>query len=428
MTAARVESIDWGGGAKDGGVGAAVRDFVALDGRYILGVGPVEIEIDRLDRKWGQLSGELAVRCALAGARTIDASHTISVARFAVSDLRARDERAKYLIARSQAPTVDWRGLLEEFCGRVLAAERTGQPAVHLRDIVRPRPDEDFDLDGLWLLARHPVFWFGDGGSAKSLLALHAAGQLARQGVPVLYADWEFSGEEHRDRLERLFGPQMPDVLYVRCDRPLTVECDRLRRIVQDERIAYIVCDSVAFATDGPPEAAESAAAYFRAVRSLGTGSLHIAHTTKGEGGEQKPFGSVFWHNGARATWFIKRGDESPDGQQVTIGLFNRKQNTGPLRPAIGFEFTFDAERTYVRRADLTDVPDLAVDLPTWQRMRKALNHGPLTAAALAEQLNVKVETVERVARGKGKARNLFTKASGTDGVTRIALVQRRNV
>jgi hypothetical protein len=419
------DQIDFGGGAKDGGVGAAARTFVVFEGRYILSVGPVEIEVSRLRRKWDELVGELAVRCTLAGARTIDCLNTISAADFVLSSLRGRQERAKHLIARSQAPTIDWFGLLEEFCGRVLAAERIGQPAVHLRDLERPAPDQDFEIDGLRLLAQQPVFWFGDGGCGKSLLALYCGGQLARRGLRVGFFDWEFSGDEHRDRLERLFGPDMPDLIYARCDRPLVAEVDRLRRIVQDERLAYIIHDSVAFACDGPPEAAEVASAYFRAVRSLGVGSLHVAHTTKGEGGEQKPFGSVFWHNGARATWYAQRADESPDGRQITIGLFNRKANTGPLRAAVGFELSFDADRTCIRRVDLADVQDFAAKLPLWQRMAHTLRRGPMTMAALAEDLDAKVATVERaVDRSKGR---LFARVPSADGVTRIALVERRS-
>jgi hypothetical protein len=424
MTFVPAASINFGGGAKDGGVGAAVRDFVALDGRYILGVGPVEIEIDRLRRKWDELIGQLTVRCSLAGARTIAPDNTISAADFAVSNLRARQERASLLMKRSQAPTIDWFGLLEEFCARVLTAERTGQPAVHLRDLARPAADADFEIDGLRLLAQHPVIWFGDGGAGKSLLALYCAGQLARRGLRVGYFDWEFSGDEHRDRLERLFGPDMPDLIYARCDRPLVAEVDRLRRIVQDERLDYNIFDSVAFATDGPPEAAENAAAYFRAVRSLGVGSLHIAHTTKGEGGEQKPFGSVFWHNGARGTWYAQRADESPDGRQIMIGLFNRKANTGPLRAAVGFELSFDADRTCIRRTDLAGSQDLAGTLPMWQRMREVLRGGAMTMAALAEELDTKPDTIKKAAkRGDGR---LFTRVVGTDGVARIGLVDRR--
>ena len=70
------------------------------------------------------------------------------------------------------------------------------------------------------------------------------------------YADWEFSGEDHRDRLERLFGTDMPAIWYARCDRALVYEADRLRRIVAENDISYVIYDSVAFACDGPPESA----------------------------------------------------------------------------------------------------------------------------------------------------------------------------
>ena len=73
----------------------------------------------------------------------------------------------------------------------------------------------------------------------------------------------------------------MPDVRYIRCDRPLVHEVDRLRRWIRDHHLEYVVLDSVAFGTDGPPEAAESAMAYMRAVRQLGIGARLIAHITK---------------------------------------------------------------------------------------------------------------------------------------------------
>jgi hypothetical protein len=410
---------------RDHGVAVAARDFVALDGRYILGLAGtgIEIEIDRLRRRWDELTGELVVRCALPGARTIDAHGTISAADFAVGSLRARQERAKLLAQRSQAPTVDWFGLLEEFSALVLTAERRGQPVVHLRDVDRPAPDEDFDVDGLHLLKRHPVILFGDGGTAKSYLALHAAGRLACRGLRVLFADWELASEEHRDRLERLFGPQMPDLLYVRCDRPLVSEVDRLRRIVQDEHVDYGIFDSIAFACDGRPEDAEVAAAYFRAVRALGVGSLHVAHISKAEGSDQKPFGSAFWHNGARMTWFAQRADESPDSRQLTIGCFCRKSNIGPLRPAVGFELTFEGERTTVRRVDLAGVQELAPRVALSQRMAYLLRGGARTIAEIAGELDAKSDSIEKAAkRSDGK---LFVRVVGADGINRIGLLRR---
>ena len=68
---------------------------------------------------------------------------------------------------------------------------------------------------------RHPTIIFGDGGATKSYTALYLAGRMAEQGMVVALFDWELAGEDHRDRLERLFGVLMPQVYYARCERPL---------------------------------------------------------------------------------------------------------------------------------------------------------------------------------------------------------------
>ena len=269
--------------------------------------------------------------------------------------------------------------------------------------------DTTLEVEGIRLHRRHPVILFGDGGTVKSYTGLYVAGCLDQRDVRVLYADWEFAGEDHRDRLERLFGADMPGVQYVRCERPLVYEADRLRRIVQEDKIAFVVYDSIAFACAGPPEAAETAGAYFRAVRQIGVGSLHIAHITKGENGDQKPFGSAFWHNGARGTWNVKTVDQASGHRELSVGLFNRKSNIGPLRPAVGFRITFDDERTRFERVDLREVHELAPELPLWQRVAHALREGPQTFARLAQGLDAKVDSVEKAAKRKT---NVFTKVS----------------
>ncbi|MDP6374104.1 MAG: hypothetical protein QF634_16550, partial [Vicinamibacterales bacterium] len=247
----------------------------------------------------------------------------------------------------------------------------------------------------------HPVIWFGDGGAAKSYLALYIAGRLEqRHGVRVGLFDWELAGEDHRERLERLFGAKLPGVRYARCNRPFVHELDRLRRIVRDEALDYVIFDSVAFACDGPPEAAEVAGRYFQSLRQLGiVGSLHIAHISKADGADQKPFGSAFWHNGARATWNVKLAETVTGGNQVNIGLYNRKANLGGLRPATGFEITFEAEQTTFKGVDVADVADLAGALSIYQRIRHLLRNGAMTPDDIATELDAKPDTVKRKIR-----------------------------
>ena len=393
------------------------------DGHYRMTVdfGGITFEVDRLRRDRHQLNGELVVRCDLPGARTYNG--TLSLADFNLSSASVRSRHAKILEVRSEAKAVHWDSLLEEFCQRTLQAERAGQPATQLREYPKPAADDDFDVAGVRLLKRHPVILFGDGGGAKSYTALYLAGRLEQRGTRVAYFDWEFSGEDHRDRLERLFGADdMPAIWYVRCDRALVYEADRLRRIVKEHDIGYGIFDSIAFACDGPPESAEIASAYFRAVRQIGIGSLHIAHTTKGDHSDRKPFGSAFWHNGARRTWYVKPSEDA--GSSLTIGLFDKKRNIGPPRPAVGFLINFDAERTIYTPVNVADVQDLSTSLPLWQRMKQSVANRPMTLALLSEELDANVDSIDRTVRRKDR---VFARTDGSDGVARIALLERRS-
>jgi hypothetical protein len=353
------------------------------------------LDIDRLRRDRHELIGELTVRCTLPGARTV-ADGIVSTADFNLSSARARTERANLLGQRAK---IDFAPVMEELCQRVLEADRTGQPAVDLRTLPAPAAEGDLQVEGLHLLRRHPTILFGDGGAAKSYLSLYLAGRLAERGMRVGIFDWELAGEDHRDRLERLFSDGMPRVMYARCERPLVYEVDRLRRIVKEQDLEYLVYDSVAFACDGPPEAAEVAGRYFRAVRQIGAGSLHIAHVSKGENADQKPFGSAFWHNGARATWYAKLADGSAETGTLHLGLFNRKANLGKVRPPVGFRVHFDEHRTTFYREDVADTPDLAGQLTVRQRMTALLRRGAMTPEAVADEIEAEVETVKRTAR-----------------------------
>jgi hypothetical protein len=68
-------------------------------------------------------------------------------------------------------------------------------------------------------------------------------------------------------------------------------------------------------------------------------------------------------------------------------------------------------------------VAELAASLPLWQRIRSELRRGPQTIAAVAEELGVKVDSVEKALN---RRTDTFTRITGPDGVHRYALVERR--
>ena len=105
------------------------------------------------------------------------------------------------MTGRANTKDLDLVGVLEEFCQRVIETERAGKPAIDLRELQKPGPDDSLSVKGFRLPRRHPTVLFGDGGAAKSYTALWLAGCLVEKGFRVGFFDWELAGEDHRDRL-----------------------------------------------------------------------------------------------------------------------------------------------------------------------------------------------------------------------------------
>lgn len=404
------------------------------DGHYVLDCeawgSHFEASQVRRDRN-GETRCTLDVRTTLAGAEILDEA-TRTLSRYEglnLSDTRRRREIALDLArrAKSRPADLDWQSLLDDLAFQVGRAEAGGDPGVFLADVSRPAPDSAFTIDGITLLKRHPQVLFGDGGALKSYLMLYWAGTLARQGVNVMFCDWELDAGDHRERAAALWGDAVPRILYVRCVRPLVSEVDRLARLKHDHRIDFAFFDSIAFACHGKPEDAETAGAYYRAVRGLGIGTLHAAHVTKaGDLAEHRPFGSAFWHNGARQTLFAKAEDETGNTDHSrTVALITRKSNLGPRRPASAYRFEFGSGSVRVVPADPTSIDSFAASLPAWQRIKAAVSSGPLSFAELAEETGIREGTIRMTVKRKDR---LFKVIEGSAGGQKVALLETRRV
>ena len=112
------------------------------------------------------------------------------------------------------------------------------------------------------ILRHHPQIPFAPGGGGKSLFALALLGELGRQGIRTLLLDWEMDGGEQRTRGDALDLP--PTIRYRRCDQPLIVLADSIRRDVIDNRIDFLLIDSIAPACSGRVEDAETAIDFSR--------------------------------------------------------------------------------------------------------------------------------------------------------------------
>jgi hypothetical protein len=211
----------------------------------------------------------------------------------------------------------------------------------------------------------------------------------------------------------------------------LTVEADRIRRYCDEHHIEFMGVDSVGLACDGKLSDDDTAIRFHRALGSLPP-ALCAAHVPKSSLTPENskidpvgPFGSVFFSNLCRMSWVVKKEPGASD-DIATVGCFPQKQNDGARRRPVGLEFTFTSECINVRNVDLASVEGLAERLPIKARIEAVLKRGPMTYAALAEELGQKVESIQRtVSRYKDK----FVVVSGQpDGIHRIALKTMRVV
>ncbi len=384
----------------------------------------VVVEFDRLRDDRGDLTAEVRVLSTTPGL-----SGLLHHARHNLLSTQSTNTLARHLTARTPGRDLDWAGMLLGATQRTVEAHRGGDPAIMLRDAERP-PDAGWLLPPL-VLGRKASILFGDGGTGKSYLALAAAvaihsdrsdliGLAPTVARTVGYLDWEWDAWEHRERLERLVGASMPDLHYLPMRGvPLADSVERVRRFARDRDIGLLVIDSIGYACDGPPEEAATALRFFQALDRVGLAALCTAHVNR-EGSTDKPFGSAYWHNGARTTWYVAKQQEVSDAV-FTVGLWNRKSNSGPLHAPLAFELDFAGDRTSIRRRDMVDVPGFAEKLPIRHRMIRELTGGALLLHEIAERLDADVEAV-RLATKRGEKSKTFSRVVGPDGRERWGL------
>ena len=234
-------------------------DTTAANGFYRVAWGEPEyvtVEMDLLrSERSGEVTAEVSVWSTPDGL-----THHLHTARLNLSSTRSRSELARYLKDRSGGHEADWAGALEYACAYALRTYRAGAPSLLLRDA--PKPEGAGLILPPLALGTMPTILFGDGGNAKSLLAL-AIAETIQTGEPVLgliptstaavgYLDWEMDAYTHRERAIALTGSES-DVRYIPCSRPLAEDVDRIRSEVRRHDLGFLIVDSVGLASDGPP-------------------------------------------------------------------------------------------------------------------------------------------------------------------------------
>lgn len=366
----------------------------------------ISLYVNRVRRSSHELWGELTVSLTnghFPKARTVG-SGVLSSADMNFSSITARNSRAKHLKERCgpEGDKLDWTGFIEELSIKAIETERTGEAAIVLADFPRPEGGDDdaWTFDGFRLLKRHPTVLFGNGASGKSYYAMWLAGNLAKAGINVLYCDWELAGDDHRNRLERLFQPVPRNVHYVRCNHPLRDQVDRFQRLLKHHQCQFIVCDSVGPASRAPSGRyfdGDLGQEYFGLMRRFGIGSLHIAHPPKNTDDEKQAtiIGSAFFGYLARSIWYIQAAENNPKGE-LAMGFYHHKLTTGAKTEPCAYKLIFEADRTYVKPTDLKANEELSAKLPLLERILQKLAPGSLTIKELSTFLDVPQNSIRK--------------------------------
>ena len=348
----------------------------------------VIIHLERLhENSHFEVTCEIQINTTAAGSP----SHLHGGSRLNITSTESRRRLAKYL-TEDVSPN-NWTAMLEQASVMVLAEWRKGSPVIELSK--HTLKDSLGMRVAPILQERQATVFYGEGDTLKSFMGIFLA-VLVRTGekqaglVPepgnVLYLDYETDEDtlwERAGMLAKGVALEIPDGLFYRyMHQPLAADIQQINRIVLDKGIEFIVVDSAAPAVM-EPESAAMTTEYFRALRSLRTTSLTIAHVTKNTK-VAAPFGSIFWRNLPRANFMVTASREL---EHVSIGLKHTKSNNGRRLHDLGFEFKFDGDLVSVNAVDVKDIPELASGLPIRDQITSALSHGALSLDDLCNVL-----------------------------------------
>lgn len=286
-----------------------------------------------------------------------------------------------------------------------------------LRFVDMPQPGPRHYLLGGLVPEAHFSLLYGDGGVAKSTLALTLGlavaseeGQWLEREVengPVLYLDFELDAEEQARRVRKLcLGNGLaspPDRLFYLS--ALGYKAQEAFGAAQagcaEHGVRLLILDSLGPALQGDAEASKDVIGFFQRVaepfREMGVAILIIDHQSKLQVGQsyqsKGAFGSVFKSNLARSVLQVE-GTRRGEGM-LRVTVRQKKHNFGPLADPFGVELSFAEERVSLKSVEL-DAAELAGEgtLNAADRIALALEDGPAFPSELAEATGINAKTV----------------------------------
>lgn len=326
--------------------------------------------------------------------------------QFSMMQAGGIERHADFLSDIFPSTKTSWSQLMDSALREAHHAYLTKSAAIDIRE-VPVSFDNRFRIEGV-VVEQGVTIWFAPGSSGKGWLALLASlavaagvpflGHETRRG-PVLYLDYEDSEQESAARRDRLIrgmaatGGIGGSFFHWMPGRglPLLDQIEAVRREIDRIGAELLVVDSALFALGGNPNDAEPVGRFMNALNTLGVAVLLIAHNTKVDD-QEHPFGSIFWHTSARATWYAKRVD-SEDTPDIQVALLPKKANRSRRQKPLGAEMRFEDPDGPVT-IDIYDISEneelasvAAKGRSIADQIASMLQFGPSSVAELAKEL-----------------------------------------
>ena len=297
---------------------------------------------------------------------------------------------------RRTSDAYNWERIMDhvsEMCDLKLTQ---GKPAVWLG--YDPEAQSPVPLVGPFVYDGEATLLSADGGTGKTTFLTACALTLSTgepiipglevpAALPGLYCDWEGGRSIHSHLVSRLLrgvGIERTDaLLYLECRGRLYEQIDHIAKIVDEYGVRLLFPDSVSWACGGDAETMETVSLYERALSEIGIASFNAAHTRK-NADDNKPFGSVFWHNMARSSWQVKQVREEEGS--IHLAFFHRKANYHKRHKPLGYRVDFSEDAIRFVREDVAD--HFEENLNLTDRIAALLTtEGPMTGPEAAEAL-----------------------------------------
>lgn len=295
----------------------------------------------------------------------------------------------------------------------------------------------------------YPAVIYGDGGVAKSMIALSLASAIASDDkhwldwaittAPVLYCDFELDADEQNRRARQLArgneealppaGLMYMSALGYDTGTALVAALEAC----QEHGIELMVLDSLGPALQGDMESSNDVIGFFRGVleqfRAAGVTVLIIDHQSKTQGGQRyqdkTAFGSVYKSNLVRSTIQVE-ATESGEGT-LTVRARQKKTNFGSLARPFCIKLGFTEEAVTLDSTEL-DSYELAEEgtLNATDRVKLALGDGPAYPWEIADATELQVKTVKNALTGLRKQGIVEATGEQSGRTEQVRLASRR--